>query len=112
MVPRGAPEASRPSLGAFRAPSGSIFGDFSTLVSHAFRVMFFFVFACVFASIDGRSCLHDCSLSRRGQRVCGGMLGFNGNVLEGKWDFAYKSDVGAKKEGSGSPGDVKMYIFL
>ena len=51
MAPRGAPEASRPSFGALRAPSGSIFGfifdDFSTFVSHSFPVMFFFVFACV-----------------------------------------------------------------
>ena len=51
MAPRGAPEASRPSFGALRAPSGSIccfiFDDFSTFVSHSFPVMFLFVFAWV-----------------------------------------------------------------
>ena len=51
MAPRSAPEPSEPSFGALRAPFGKhlffIFGDCSTLVSHSFRVMFLFVFACV-----------------------------------------------------------------
>ena len=51
MAPRGAPEASRPSFGALRAPLGEHFSlnccHVSTLVSHSLRVMFSFLFAGV-----------------------------------------------------------------
>ena len=51
MAPRGAPEAFRLSFGALRALLGEHFSlilvALSTLVSHLFRVMFLFDFACV-----------------------------------------------------------------
>ena len=51
----GAPEASKPSFGAARAPSGShfcdMFDNFSSIVFLSFRVIFLFVFASVLVSV-------------------------------------------------------------
>ena len=38
MAPRGAPEASRPSFGVLRAPSGSIFGFILMIFRHSFLI--------------------------------------------------------------------------